>query len=151
MNNMCELTPFSNKSLYPVLQHYIGSPVTEVFLSDEVINFVTFFGDRGKILEEVNGDWKILIGKEIVDIIEKDVFLILTEDSQDRMLEDYWEKLNELINLNLRCRSKILINSILSILKEYIIYSDFKPKRPMKVGPFLVENIMEKKTIICLN
>jgi hypothetical protein len=151
MNNMEELTPLQSQALYPVLQHYTGAPIIDVFLKNEVINFNTMLGSAGKIMEDINGDWKILIEDEIVDVVERDVFQILIKPSKNQMLGDYWEKLNELVNLPLRYRSKTLLNGIISVLKEYIISSDFNPIKPIKVGSFVVQDLKGKKTIICLN
>jgi hypothetical protein len=151
MNNMEELTPLQSQALYPVLQHYTGAPIIDVFLKNEVINFNTMLGSAGKIMEDINGDWKILIEDEIVDVVERDVFQILIKPSKNQMLGDYWGKLNELVNLPLRYRSKTLLNGIISVLKEYIISSDFNPIKPIKVGSFVVQDLKGKKTIICLN
>ena len=151
MNNMEELTPLQSQALYPVLQHYTGAPIIDVFLKNEFINFNTMLWSSGKILEDINGDWKILIEDEIVDVVEREVFQILIKPSGNQMLEDYWEKLNELVNLPLRYRSKTLLNGIISVLKEYIISSDFNPTKPIKAGSFVVQDLKGKKTIICLN
>ena len=151
MNNMEELTPLQSQALYPVLQHYTGAAIIDVFVQNEAINFNTMLGSKGKISEDINGDWRISIEGEMVDVVERDVFQILVKPSKDQMLEDYWEKLNELMGLQLRWRSKTLLKGIISVLHEYIINSDFNPIRPIRVGEFVVQDLRGNKTIICLN
>lgn len=148
---MEELTPLQNQALYPVLQHYTGSVIMDIFLQNDVIFFNTLLGNKGEIFENNNGDWSISIEGEIIEVVEKDVFQILINPSNNQILEDYWEKLNELSSLQLRWRSKTLLNGIISVLREYIMNSDFNPLRPIRVDEFVVYDLKGNKTIICLN
>lgn len=151
MNNLWELKNLGGKLIYPVLQHYTGTTVTDVFLQDNVINFNTISGESGKILESIEGEVEIFIGGEVVYSVEKEVFEFLVIPQKSQILEDRWEKMNELINLPLKSRSSLLLFEIMSILKEYIINSDFNPSRPIRVDEFVVFSVLGIKNIICLN
>lgn len=150
-NNMEELSLTQRQALYPILQHYVGATIIDVFFQNDVINFNTMIGNKGEVLKNTSGDWDILIEGEMVDVVEKDVFEVLVKPTNSQTLEDYMEKLNELINLTLRWRSKTLLSGIISVLNEYIINSDYSPIRPIKVGEFVVHDLIGNKNIICLN
>lgn len=144
--------PTQNQALYPVLQHYTGCKITSVSPEGDDFTFKTFMGDKGIVSEDISGDWTIIIGNEEIYKIEKDIFNILVKPNKKSSLEDYIEILNDLTNdSSISYRSKVLVSNILLFLEEYILNSDFVPKKSIRVGLFLVLNLMGKKFVNCLN
>lgn len=146
------LTPIQNQALYPVLQHYTGSKIVKIYKEGDRTIFNTGFGQNGEILEDVYGDWKIIIEEEEVGSIEKDVFNTLVNPDKKSTLESYIQKLTELLfSENVKYRSRILISQTLKVLEGYIINSDFVPKDPVKVGAFYIFGYKNNKFMYCLN
>jgi hypothetical protein len=146
------INPIQNQALYPVLQHYTGCKISSISIDGEVLKFKTFRGDIGVVREEINGDWSITIKDEEIYKIERDIFNVLINPSKKSSLEDYIEILNELTNSSdVSYRSRILVSNILIFLQEYILNSDFLPKKSIRVGIFSVLNLKGKKFINCLN
>jgi len=144
--------PIQNQALYPVLQHYTGCKISSISTSGEDFCFRTFIGERGLLTEDQNGDWAITIGDEIVYRIEKDIFNILVKPDKKSSLEDYIDMLDGLIKSpDVSYRSRLLVVNILGFLEEYILNSDFVPKKSVRVGPFMVFNLKGNKIINCLN
>lgn len=144
--------PTQNQALYPVLQHYTGCKISSVFPEGDVFKFRTFMGDKGMVMEDISGDWSVIIGEEEVYKIERDIFNILVKPNKKSSLEDYIEILNDLTNdTNVSYRSKLLVSNILIFLEEYILNSDFLPKKDIRVGIFSVLNVGGKKFVNCLN
>lgn len=146
------LTPSQNQALYPVLQHYTGCKITSISFEGEDLSFKTFLGEQGFLNEDMSGDWSIVIGGEVVYRIEKDVFNALVNPNDKRSLEDYVEILEDLHNSpEVSYRSRVLVINILKFLEEYILSSEFLPKRNLRVGIFMVFNCDGKKFVNCLN
>ena len=146
------LTPSQNEALYPVLQHYIGSKIASISSDGEDLTFKTLLGEIGFLNEDPNGDWRIFIGGEIVYKIEKEVFNALVNPNDKRSLEDYIDILDDLYNSpGVSYRSRILVINILKFLEEYILSSDFLPRRDLRVGIFMIFNCDGKKFVNCLN
>jgi len=146
------LTPSQSQALYPVLQHYTGSKITSISSNGNDLSFKTFLGEIGLLSENIKGDWNIVIGGEVVYRIEKDVFNALVNPDDKRSLEDYVEILDDLYNSpDVSYRSRVLVINILKFLEEYILSSDFLPKRSLRSGIFMVFNCDGKKFINCLN
>lgn len=144
--------PIQSQALYPVLQHYTGCKISSIFPDGDDLMFKTLLGESGILTEEVSGDWIISIKDEIVYRIEKDVFNVLVKPSKKSSLEDYIDILNELFNNpDVSYRSRLLVMNILNFLEEYIISSDFLPKKSIRVGSFMVFNLYGKKFINSLN
>ena len=146
------LTKPQNKALYPLLQHYIGSEVKSIFPDNGSLLFVTLMGQKGEIIETVDGDREITIDQEVVYKIEKKVFETLITPDSKNTLEDYLSILKNLLeDKKITYRSKILVNQILKVLEGYIINSDFLPQKMIEVRPFCVFNYKGNKFINCLN
>lgn len=146
------LTPSQSQALYPVLQHYTGCKIASISSEGEDLIFRTLLGEKGFLSEDISGDWTILIGDEIVYRIEKDVFNALVNPNDKRSLEDYVEILDDLYNSpEVSYRSRVLIINILKFLEEYIISSDFLPKKNLRSGIFEIFNCKGKKFVNCLN
>ena len=146
------LNPIQNQALYPVLQHYTGCKISSISPEGDVLTFRTFMGDLGIVSEDIEGNWNRTIGEEEIYKIERDIFNVLIKPNSKSSLEDYIEILNELTNSpEVSYRSKILVSNILIFLQEYILNSDFLPKKNIKVGIFSVSNLKGKKFINCLN
>jgi hypothetical protein len=142
-----------SQALYPVLQHYTGEKITSIsVLDDHNLIFNTFIGDDGFVNQNTDGDWEIIIENKIVYTIEKDVFEVLVKPSRKSSLENYVGILNDLFNdKKISNRSRILVFNILLFLEEYIINSDFLPKKNLRVGPFSIFNYKGNKFVYCLN
>jgi len=146
------IDPIQNHAIYPVLQHYLGCKIASIFPKGEDIMFRTLMGERGILFEDLSGDWKIRIEGEIVYTIEGSVFNVLVNPSKKNSLEDYVQILNDLLSSkSISYRSRILVTNILAFLEEYILSSDFLPKRNLKIGPFEISNCNNIKFINCLN
>ncbi len=145
------LNYIQNRALYPVLQHYTGSQISKISNEGEKTVFDTYLGQHGYLLEDYQGDWEIIIEDEIVEKIEKEVFDILIKPSNKSTLEDYLEILSSLMKKNIKHRSKLLVGQMLKVLEDYIIQSDYTPKKPIIISPFVVSTVCGKKTINCLN
>ena len=114
--------------------------------------FNTFLGDNGFVNQNTRGDWEITIEGKVVYTIEKDVFEVLVKPSRKSSLENYVGILNDLFtDKKISDRSRILVFNILLFLEEYIINSDFLPKRNLRVGPFSIFNYRGNKFVYCLN
>ena len=142
-----------SQALYPVLQHYTGEKITSIsVLGDHNLIFNTFLGDNGFVNQNTRGDWEITIEGKVVYTIEKDVFEVLVKPSRKSSLENYVGILNDLFtDKKISDRSRILVFNILLFLEEYIINSDFLPKRNLRVGPFSIFNYKGNKFVYCLN
>ena len=141
-----------NSALYPLLQHYIGSKVTSIIPNHDVLSFETLLGQKGELHLEENGDWKILIGEEIIDTIEGEVFNALVNPDVKVSLEEYLDILRILGSENsVSYRSRILVMQILKVLGDYILSSPFVPKNMITIGPFIVFSYKGDKFINCLN
>jgi hypothetical protein len=146
------LTPSQSQALYPVLQHYTGSKITSISEDGDDLVFRTFLGEKGFLSENISGDWTIRIGGEVVYNIEREVFDALVNPNEKRSLEDYIDILDDLYNSpDVSYRSRVLVVNILKFLEEYILSSDFLPKRILRVGIFEISNCGGKKFINCLN
>jgi hypothetical protein len=109
-------------------------------------------GDNGFVSEDLNGDWEIIIDSKTIYRIEKEVFEVLVKPSKKSSLEDYIEILNSIfMDDNISDRSRLLVSNILLFLEEYILNSEFIPRKEIRVGPFMVFNHNRKKFIYCLN
>lgn len=141
-----------NLALYPLLQHYVGSQVTSIISKGEILSFNTLLGDRGELSEEDNGDWRIMINHKLVEIIEKDVFQTLINPSKKVSLNSYLNVLRKLEKKkSISYRSSVLVGQIIKVLEEYVINSEFIPKKPIRAGIFLVLGAKDIKCIHCLN
>lgn len=146
------INPIQSNALYPVLQHYTGCKISSINFNDEGLVFKTLLGERGIVTEDIYGNWNITIGKELVYKIEKDIFNVLINPDKKSSLEDYIDILSDLYNnQEISYRSRILIVNIIKFLEEYIINSDFVPKKSLKIGPLLIYNIKGRKIINYLN
>ena len=147
------INQLQSQALYPVLQHYTGEKITSIsVLGDHNLIFNTFLGDNGFVNQNTRGDWEITIEGKVVYTIEKDVFEVLVKPSRKSSLENYVGILNDLFNdKKISDRSRILVFNILLFLEEYIINSDFLPKRNLRVGPFSIFNYRGNKFVYCLN
>lgn len=146
------LTQAQNQALYPVLQHYTGAQISSISSEEEILYFTTPIGEVGKVIEGDNGDWNIIIGGEIVEYIEKQVFDTLVKPNDKSTIEDYLYQLNSLIlKSNLKYRSKTLVSEIIKFLEDYILTSDFAPKKPISIGAFVIFTYKGKKMVSCLN
>jgi|APGre2960657444_1045066.scaffolds.fasta_scaffold16097_2 hypothetical protein len=147
------INQLQSQALYPVLQHYTGEKITSIsVLGDHNLIFNTFLGDNGFVNQNTRGDWEITIESKVVYTIEKDVFEVLVKPSRKSSLENYVGILNDLFtDKKISDRSRILVFNILLFLEEYIINSDFLPKRNLRVGPFSIFNYKGNKFVYCLN
>jgi hypothetical protein len=147
------INQLQSQALYPVLQHYTGEKITSIsVLGDHNLIFNTFLGDNGFVNQNTKGDWEITIESKVVYTIEKDVFEVLVKPSRKSSLENYVGILNDLFtDKKISDRSRILVFNILLFLEEYIINSDFLPKRNLRVGPFSIFNYKGNKFVYCLN
>jgi len=147
------INQLQSQALYPVLQHYTGEKITSIsVLGDHNLIFNTFLGDNGFVNQNTRGDWEITIEGKVVYTIEKDVFEVLVKPSRKSSLENYVGILNDLFtDKKISDRSRILVFNILLFLEEYIINSDFLPKRNLRVGPFSIFNYRGNKFVYCLN
>jgi hypothetical protein len=147
------INQLQSQALYPVLQHYTGEKITSIsVLGDHNLIFNTFLGDNGFVNQNTRGDWEITIESKVVYTIEKDVFEVLVKPSRKSSLENYVGILNDLFtDKKISDRSRILVFNILLFLEEYIINSDFLPKKNLRVGPFSIFNYKGNKFIYCLN
>ena len=147
------INQLQSQALYPVLQHYTGEKITSIsVLGDHNLIFNTFLGDNGFVNQNTRGDWEITIEGKVVYTIEKDVFEVLVKPSRKSSLENYVGILNDLFtDKKISDRSRILVFNILLFLEEYIINSDFLPKRTLRVGPFSIFNYKGNKFVYCLN
>ena len=146
------INQLQSQALYPVLQHYTGEKITSIsVLGDHNLIFNTFLGDNGFVNQNTGGDWEITIEGKVVYTIEKDVFEVLVKPSRKSSLENYVGILNDLFtDKKISDRSRILVFNILLFLEEYIINSDFLPKRNLRVGPFSIFNYKGNKFVYCL-
>jgi hypothetical protein len=146
------LTRSQNQALYPVLQHYTGSQITSIFTEGEDLLFNTLWGEKGRLLEDHNGNWNILINHEVVESIEKIVFDALVKPSKKNTVEEYLYQLNDLVlRPSLKYRSKTLVCEIIKFLEDYILTSNFAPKKPISIGPFAIFSYKGKRMVNCLN
>jgi hypothetical protein len=147
------INQLQSQALYPVLQHYTGEKITSIsVLGDHNLIFNTFLGDNGFVNQNTRGDWEITIEGKVVYTIEKDVFEVLVKPSRKSSLENYVGILNDLFtDKKISDRSRILVFNILLFLEEYIINSDFLPKKNLRVGPFSIFNYKGNKFVYCLN
>ena len=147
------INQLQSQALYPVLQHYTGEKITSIsVLGDHNLIFNTFLGDNGFVNQNTRGDWEITIEGKVVYTIEKDVFEVLVKPSRKSSLENYVGILNDLFtDKKISDRSRILVFNILLFLEEYIINSDFLPKRNLRVGPFSIFNYKGNKFVYCLS
>lgn len=147
------INQLQSQALYPVLQHYTGEKITSIsVLGDHNLIFNTFLGDNGFVNQNTRGDWEITIEGKVFYTIEKDVFEVLVKPSRKSSLENYVGILNDLFtDKKISDRSRILVFNILLFLEEYIINSDFLPKRNLRVGPFSIFNYRGNKFVYCLN
>ena len=147
------INQLQSQALYPVLQHYTGEKITSIsVLGDHNLIFNTILGDNGIVNQNTRGDWEITIEGKVVYTIEKDVFEVLVKPSRKSSLENYVGILNDLFtDKKISDRSRILVFNILLFLEEYIINSDFLPKRNLRVGPFSIFNYRGNKFVYCLN
>jgi hypothetical protein len=147
------INQLQSQALYPVLQHYTGEKITSIsVLGDHNLIFNTFLGDNGFVNQNTKGDWEITIESKVVYTIEKDVFEVLVKPSRKSSLENYVGILNDLFtDKKISNRSRILVFNILLFLEEYIINSDFLPKKNLRVGPFSIFNYKGNKFVYCLN
>ena len=147
------INQLQSQALYPVLQHYTGEKITSIsVLGDHNLIFNTFLGDNGFVNQNTRGDWEITIEGKVFYTIEKDVFEVLVKPSRKSSLENYVGILNDLFtDKKISDRSRILVFNILLFLEEYIINSDFLPKRNLRVGPFSIFNYKGNKFVYCLN
>ena len=137
------INQLQSQALYPVLQHYTVEKITSI----------SVLGDHNLIFNQnTRGDWEITIEGKVVYTIEKDVFEVLVKPSRKSSLENYVGILNDLFtDKKISDRSRILVFNILLFLEEYIINSDFLPKRNLRVGPFSIFNYKGNKFVYCLN
>jgi hypothetical protein len=146
------LTHSQSQALYPVLQHYTGTKIVSISYIDDSVIFSNSWGVSGLLVEDNNGDWEIIIGQELVDRIEKDVFEALVKPRVKSNIEEYIKILEHLTNdSNVSYRSKVLVSQILGILEEFILNSNFLPKKEIKFGPFWIFNYKGNKFINSLN
>jgi hypothetical protein len=144
--------PIQSTALYPVLQHYTGCKISSISLDGEDFIFKTLLGENGILKEDITGNWNIEIGQELVYTIEKDIFNVLINPDKKSSLEDYIDILNDLFNnKDISYRSRLLVVNIMKFLEEYIISSDFIPKKSLRIGPLLIYNLKGRKIINCLN
>jgi hypothetical protein len=146
------LTPSQNQALYPVLQHYTGSKIVSISYIGDGLIFSNSWGVSGLLVENKEGDWDIIIGEELVDRIEKDVFEALVKPTAKSNIEEYIKILDHLsTDENVSYRSKVLVSQILGILEEFILNSSFIPKKEIKFGPFWIFSYKGNKFINSLN
>lgn len=144
--------PIQSTALYPVLQHYTGCKISSISLEGDDFIFKTLLGENGILKEDITGNWSIKIGQELVYTIEKDIFNVLINPDKKSSLEDYIDILNDLFNnKDISYRSRLLVVNIMKFLEEYIISSDFVPKKSLRIGPLLIINLKGRKIINCLN
>jgi hypothetical protein len=146
------LTPSQSQALYPVLQHYTGTKIVSISDRGEELIFSNSWGQSGLLIENNKGDWEIIIGQELVDRIEKDVFEALVKPTVKSNIEEYIKILDHLTtDSKVSYRSKVLVSQILGILEEFILNSDFLPKKEIKLGSFWIFNYKGNKFINSLN
>jgi hypothetical protein len=146
------LTPSQSQALYPVLQHYTGTKIVSISDRGDELIFSNSWGQSGLLIENNNGDWEIIIGHELVDRIEKDVFEALVKPEVKSNIEEYIKILDHLTtDSNVSYRSKILVSQILGILEEFILNSNFVPKKEIKFGPFWIFSYKGNKFVNSLN
>lgn len=144
--------PIQSTALYPVLQHYTGCKISSISLEGDDFIFKTLLGENGILKEDITGNWSIKIGQDLVYTIEKDIFNVLINPDKKSSLEDYIDILNDLFNnKDISYRSRLLVVNIMKFLEEYIISSDFVPKKSLRIGPLLIYNLKGRKIINCLN
>ena len=144
--------PIQSTALYPVLQHYTGCKISSISLEGDDFIFKTLLGENGILKEDITGNWSIKIGQDLVYTIEKDIFNVLINPDKKSSLEDYIDILNDLFNnKDISYRSRLLVVNIMKFLEEYIISSDFVPKKSLRIGPLLIINLKGRKIINCLN
>jgi hypothetical protein len=146
------LTPSQSQALYPVLQHYTGTKIVSISDRGDELIFSNSWGQSGLLIENNKGDWEIIIGHELVDRIEKDVFEALVKPEVKSNIEEYIKILDHLTtDSNVSYRSKILVSQILGILEEFILNSNFVPKKEIKFGPFWIFSYKGNKFVNSLN
>lgn len=145
------LTGTQNKALQSVLLHYTGKEMQSITPFDDLIVFVTPAGESGRITRNFDGDMEIIIGDELVDIIEKRVYNLLITPDVGNSLEVYMKELRTLCADKISYRSKILIEQILKILELCVLNSDFIPAQSLEVKPFVIHNYKGEKLLYCLN
>ena len=146
------LSELQSQALYPVLQHYTGSKITFIYLEGENLAFDTIDGESGEVLENHEGNWDIVINGEVIENIERMVFEVLVNPDQKITMDLYLIQLNELVNRSkLKYRSKLLVRAIIKLLEDYILTSDFAPKIPIQIGPFIIGSHSGIRTFQCLN
>jgi len=146
------LTPSQSQALYPVLQHYTGTKIVSISDRGDELIFSNSWGQSGLLIENNKGDWEIIIGQELVDRIEKNVFEALVKPEVKSNIEEYIKILDHLTaDSNVSYRSKVLVSQILGILEEFILNSNFLPKKEIKFGPFWIFNYKGNKFINSLN
>jgi hypothetical protein len=146
------LTPSQSQALYPVLQHYTGTKIVSISDRGDELIFSNSWGESGLLIENNNGDWEIIIGHELVDRIEKDVFEALVKPEVKSNIEEYIKILDHLTtDSNVSYRSKVLVSQILGILEEFILNSNFVPKKEIKFGPFWIFSYKGNKFVNSLN
>ena len=112
------LTPSQSQALYPVLQHYTGTKIVSISDRGEELIFSNSWGQSGLLIENNKGDWEIIIGQELVDRIEKDVFEALVKPTVKSNIEEYIKILDHLTtDSKVSYRSKVLVSQILGILE----------------------------------
>jgi len=145
------LTGTQNKALQSVLLHYTGKEMQSITPFDDLIVFITPTGESGRIIRNLDGDMQIIIGDDLVDIIEKRVYNILITPDVGNSLEVYMKELRTLCADKISHRSKLLIEQILKILELCVLNSDFIPAKSLEVKPFVIHNYKGEKLLYCLN
>lgn len=137
--------------LYPIIEHYIGSGVSELVRDEELVMFSTVMGKDGRIEKNLLGNWDLLVEEEKVAEIENSLFSIFCEAKKQPPIDVYYKKLLNVKKQKLNYRSAILVDQLIKSLEMLILNMEVKLKNPVRIGPFLAFKLMGKKELIVLN
>jgi hypothetical protein len=140
------------KALYPIIKHYAGVDIQSVYEEDGVYTFKTTMGETGEVYKSIEGDWDIRIENQVVESIEDIVFNILvTPEEKSEMAQFLVKAKNVLDDESVKYRSKVLITNIIKILEDFVLNSEFVPKKTMTIPPFWIFIYKGRKFINGLN
>lgn len=135
-----------------MLEHFVGNHVFGIKMLEDSVLFKTDIGANGLISKNINGDWDIIIGDEVVYELEDELLNVLIPGDEKFEIDDYYHNLNNLLNSDLKYRSKSLVIQIVRTLQIFILNAEIKPINPIKFGPFQVyTSKISGKNIIYLN
>jgi hypothetical protein len=143
---------FQKNILVPMLEHFVGNHVFGIKMLEDSVLFKTDIGANGLISKNINGDWDIIIGDEVVYELEDELLNVLIPGDEKFQIDDYYQNLNNLLNSDLKYRSKSLVIQIVRTLQIFILNAEIKPINPIIFGPFQVyTSKISGKNIIYLN